>query len=206
MPADAKARKLCSPAMPDDISSYLLLDECVLARCRSSRPKGWNLSDPSKWVMQTLIFVGDVVYAPAVTSTPRFLLRGVVATLVFVIAGITWYWASTARFIESTDDAYVGGEITTLSAKVAGFIQTVTVVDNQAVKAGDLLLKLGGSRLPRSAHPCRGERRSATGGSRQYRGQPAHAPRRDRTGISRPSPAPPPNWPAPNTTSIATGP
>jgi membrane fusion protein (multidrug efflux system) len=128
--------------MPDDISTYLLLDECVLARCRSGRPKGWDLSDPSKWVMQTLIFVGDVVYAPAVTSTPRFLLRGVVATLVFVIGGITWYWASTARFIESTDDAYVGGEITMLSAKVAGFIQTVTVADNQAVKAGDLLLKL----------------------------------------------------------------
>jgi membrane fusion protein, multidrug efflux system len=128
--------------MPDDISTYLLLDECVLARCRSSRPKSWDLSDPSKWVMQTLIFVGDVVYAPALMSTPRFLLRGVVATLVFVIAGITWYWASTARFIESTDDAYVGGEITMLSAKVAGFIQTVTVVDNQAVKAGDLLLKL----------------------------------------------------------------
>jgi membrane fusion protein (multidrug efflux system) len=128
--------------MPDDVSTYLLLDESVLARCGSSRPKGWDLSDPSKWVTQTLIFVGDVVYAPAVTSTPRFLLRGVVATLVFVIAGITWYWASTARFIESTDDAYVGGEITMLSAKVAGFIQTVTVVDNQAVKAGDLLLKL----------------------------------------------------------------
>jgi membrane fusion protein (multidrug efflux system) len=128
--------------MPDDISTYFLLDECVLARCRSSRPKGWDLSDPSKWVMQTLIFVGDVVYAPAVTSKPRFLLRAVVAILVVVIAGITWYWASTARFIESTDDAYVGGEITMLSAKVAGFIQIVTVVDNQAVKAGDLLLKL----------------------------------------------------------------
>jgi membrane fusion protein, multidrug efflux system len=128
--------------MPDDIATYLLLDECVLARCRSSRPKGWDLSDPSKWVTQVLIFVDDVVYAPAVTSTPRFLLSGVVAILVFVTAGIVWHWASTARFIESTDDAYVGGEITTLSAKVAGFIQTVAVVDNQAIQAGDLLLKL----------------------------------------------------------------
>jgi len=43
---------------------------------------------------------------------------------------------------ESTDDAYIGGEVTTLSAKVAGFIQTVTVADNQSVKTGDLLLKL----------------------------------------------------------------
>jgi membrane fusion protein, multidrug efflux system len=127
--------------MPDDIATYLSLDERVLARCRSSRPKGWHLIDPSKWGTQVRIFVGDV-YAPAVTSAPRFLLTGVVATLVFVIVGIAWYWASAARFIESTDDAYVGGEITMLSAKVAGFIQAVAVVDNQAVQAGDLLLKL----------------------------------------------------------------
>jgi Biotin-lipoyl like len=147
--------------MPDDIATYLLLDECVLARCRSSRPKGWDLSDPSKWVTQVLIFVDDVVYAPAVTSTPRFLLSGVVAILVFVTAGIVWYWASTARFIESTDDAYVGGEITTLSAKVAGFIQTVAVVDNQAIQAGDLLLKLEDRDYRRSSpEPRRASRRN----------------------------------------------
>jgi membrane fusion protein (multidrug efflux system) len=128
--------------MPDDLATYLLLDAGVLARCRSKQPEGWDLSDPSKWVAQVRIFVGDVVYAPAVTSTPRLILRGVVAILVFVAAGIVWYWASTARFIESTDDAYVGGEVTTLSAKVVGFIQTVSVVDNQTVQAGDLLLKL----------------------------------------------------------------
>jgi membrane fusion protein, multidrug efflux system len=127
--------------MPDDIATYLLLDEDLLARSRSSQRKGWSSCDPSRWVMQILIFVGDV-YAPAVTSTPRSILHCVVAILVFVTGGIVWYWASAARFIESTDDAYVGGEITLLSAKVTGFIQTITVVDNQAVKAGDLLLKL----------------------------------------------------------------
>jgi membrane fusion protein (multidrug efflux system) len=127
--------------MPDDIATYLLLDECVLARCRSTKLRSWDFFAPTQWLTQVRIFVGDV-YVPAVTSTPRIILKGVVALLVFVIAGTAWYWASTARFIESTDDAYVGGEITTLSAKVAGFIETVTVVDNQAVKAGDLLLKL----------------------------------------------------------------
>jgi membrane fusion protein, multidrug efflux system len=128
--------------MPDDIATYLLLDERVLARCRSSQPKRWDLADPSKWVTHVRILVGVAVDTPAVTSTPRFILRGVVAMLVFVIVGIAWYWASKARFFESTDDAYVGSEITALSAKVAGFIQAVTVVDNQVVKAGDLLLKL----------------------------------------------------------------
>jgi membrane fusion protein (multidrug efflux system) len=53
-----------------------------------------------------------------------------------------WYWWTNGRFIESTDDAYIGGEVTTLSSKVAGFIETVAVVDNQAIKAGDLLVKI----------------------------------------------------------------
>jgi Biotin-lipoyl like len=50
-----------------------------------------------------------------------------------------WYWVAIGRYIVSTDDAYVGGEVTTLSFKVAGLIETVAVDDNQSVKAGDLL-------------------------------------------------------------------
>jgi multidrug efflux pump subunit AcrA (membrane-fusion protein) len=53
-----------------------------------------------------------------------------------------WSWWTLGRFIESTDDAYVGGEVTTIAAKVAGFIENVAIADNQSVKAGDLLVKL----------------------------------------------------------------
>jgi membrane fusion protein (multidrug efflux system) len=49
---------------------------------------------------------------------------------------------TVARFIESTDDAYVGGEVTVIAPKVAGLIAQVAVTDNQAVHAGDLLVKL----------------------------------------------------------------
>jgi membrane fusion protein (multidrug efflux system) len=64
---------------------------------------------------------------------------------VVLIGAATWFachWVTIGRYIESTDDAYVGGEVTTLSFKVAGLIETVAIVDNQAVKTGDLLLKL----------------------------------------------------------------
>jgi membrane fusion protein (multidrug efflux system) len=54
----------------------------------------------------------------------------------------SWYWLTEGRFIESTDDAYVGGEVTTLASKIPGFVQTVAITDNQQVKAGDLLVKL----------------------------------------------------------------
>ena len=53
-----------------------------------------------------------------------------------------WSWWTVGRFIESTDDAYVGGEVTTISSKLSGFVDTVAITDNQAVKAGDLLVKL----------------------------------------------------------------
>jgi membrane fusion protein (multidrug efflux system) len=59
--------------------------------------------------------------------------------------GVAWYghqWWTVGRFIESTDDAYVGGDVTVIAPKVAGFIAEVAVTDNQAVHAADLLVKL----------------------------------------------------------------
>src|SRR6266850_8057510 len=58
------------------------------------------------------------------------------------LARLTYIWWSVGRFIESTDDAYVGGNVTVIAPKVAGFISKLAVVDNQRVHAGELLVKL----------------------------------------------------------------
>src|SRR5882724_1758786 len=58
------------------------------------------------------------------------------------VARLTYTWWTVGRFIESTDDAYVGGDVTVIAPKVAGFISKLFVGDNQQVHAGDLLLKL----------------------------------------------------------------
>ncbi|MDD2058747.1 HlyD family secretion protein [Pseudomonas sp. GD03860] len=42
----------------------------------------------------------------------------------------------------STDNAYVRGDVTSLAAKVAGYVTTVEVRDNQAVRAGDVLFRI----------------------------------------------------------------
>ena len=72
--------------------------------------------------------------------------RALVAGLVLLIAaGGAWYghrWWKVGRFTESTDDAFVGGDITVLAPKVSGFIAAVAIADNQVVRAGDLLLRL----------------------------------------------------------------
>ena len=70
---------------------------------------------------------------------------GLAAAALLVGLGAAWYgydWWTEGRFIESTDDAYVGGDVTVIAPKVAGLIAAVAVTDNQAVHAGDLLVKL----------------------------------------------------------------
>jgi membrane fusion protein (multidrug efflux system) len=46
------------------------------------------------------------------------------------------------RFLEETDDAYIGGDVTVIGPKIAGYIDEVLVSDNQHVKAGDVLIRL----------------------------------------------------------------
>src|SRR5215472_10864405 len=70
---------------------------------------------------------------------------GLAGAALLIGIGAAWYghhWWTVSRFIESTDDAYVGGDVTVIAPKVAGFIDQVAVTDNQAVHAGDLLIKL----------------------------------------------------------------
>ena len=74
---------------------------------------------------------------------PRRLLLA--AAGVAALAGAAWLaqdrWERT-RFIETTDDAYVGGDVTAIAPHVAGFVAMIAVTDNQRVSAGQLLLRL----------------------------------------------------------------
>ncbi len=51
-------------------------------------------------------------------------------------------WWTLGRFIESTDDAYVGGNVTEIAPHVSGFISEIAVSDNQYVRAGQLLIRI----------------------------------------------------------------
>src|ERR1700677_2318491 len=61
-----------------------------------------------------------------------------------VVFTLTWNWNSWegGRVEQVTDDAYVHGDITPLSTKVAGIVRDVTVSDYQQVHKGDLLVAL----------------------------------------------------------------
>jgi membrane fusion protein, multidrug efflux system len=64
------------------------------------------------------------------------------ALLIVAAAGYGRHWWTTGRFFETTDDAYVGGDVTALSPHVSGFVAKILVSDNEHVTAGQLLIQL----------------------------------------------------------------
>jgi membrane fusion protein (multidrug efflux system) len=86
--------------------------------------------------------------SPPQASVPkRRPLRPIVLGAVAIIVlgyGVSWTyeWWTHGRFIVSTDDAYVGAPISTISTRVSGHIIEIAVANNQAVHAGDLLVKI----------------------------------------------------------------
>jgi membrane fusion protein (multidrug efflux system) len=66
------------------------------------------------------------------------------AALVFGAAAIAMgaRWWTLGRFFESTDDAYVGGNVTEIAPHISGFISEIAVSDNQYVRAGQPLIRI----------------------------------------------------------------
>ena len=81
--------------------------------------------------------------------------------VVVALAAVGWgAWAWHRSTIEvSTDDAYVEGMISPVSAKVSGHVVELLVNDNTAVRAGDVLLRVD----PRDFEAKRDQARAAVG-------------------------------------------
>lgn len=87
--------------------------------------------------------VAPPVVRPARQLKPRQMI--IAGAVLLVVVGAVWYgyqWFSVGRYVESTDDAYVGGNVTDIAPKVSGLVAKVAVQDNQLVHAGNLLIKI----------------------------------------------------------------
>ncbi|RUW59624.1 biotin/lipoyl-binding protein, partial [Mesorhizobium sp. M2A.F.Ca.ET.067.02.1.1] len=85
----------------------------------------------------------SVVEAPKPARKRRKPLLLGAALLAIAAAG--WYgaeWWQANRFMVTTDDAYVGGNVTPLAPRVAGHIDQVLVEDNQHVSAGQPVIRI----------------------------------------------------------------
>ncbi|PZM08245.1 HlyD family secretion protein [Rhizobium tubonense] len=90
---------------------------------------------------------GKVRSAPDTLKNPRSIVKRLCLATV-LLAGIAfgayyghYYW-TVGRFIESTDDAYVKADFTTVAPKVSGYIKEVLVNDNDTVKAEQVLARI----------------------------------------------------------------
>jgi membrane fusion protein (multidrug efflux system) len=79
--------------------------------------------------------------APAVRGTARKKrwIIGAILIAAALVAGRMW-WHS--HYYEETENAYLDGDVTLVSPRVAGTVRKVFVRDNQRVNAGDPLLEL----------------------------------------------------------------
>ncbi|MHB8528147.1 MAG: efflux RND transporter periplasmic adaptor subunit [Caulobacteraceae bacterium] len=62
--------------------------------------------------------------------------------VVFALASAGVYWMLTARFHQSTDDAYVGGDLVTVTSREPAMVQALYADDTQAVHRGQVLVDL----------------------------------------------------------------
>src|SRR4051812_49996104 len=80
------------------------------------------------------------------SQPPKGGKRRIVLPIVLVIVALGLIWAfkqwSYGRAHESTDDAAIDGHLVPVLAKVSGYVEAVTVSDNDHVRADSLLVQI----------------------------------------------------------------
>ena len=86
------------------------------------------------------------VTGPAPDLPRRRLLRlGLVVAVLAILSGGAWagrHWWAVGRYIETTDDAYIGGNVTAIAPHVSGVVAQVLAADNEHVHKGQVLVRL----------------------------------------------------------------
>jgi membrane fusion protein, multidrug efflux system len=83
-----------------------------------------------------------------IAGLKRMALALVAIAVIAVIGYFGWSWYERTRTVQTTNDAYVRGEITGISPRVTGYATEVLVDDDFRVKAGEVLVRID----PRDFH------------------------------------------------------
>ncbi|HEY0062519.1 MAG TPA: HlyD family secretion protein [Telluria sp.] len=95
---------------------------------------------PNKVEHPQLAAVPTATEPPA--APPNWRVRGVLAVIVLAAIGFGGkMWYHSHHYVE-TENAYVSGHVTPVSARIAGVVTRVLVEDNQIIKAGDVIAEL----------------------------------------------------------------
>ena len=102
------------------------------------------MSSATKNPAQEVTAFSPPAAAAGTRSSPlrRLLILLGAFTALVALTGYIWQWCTMGRFFETTEDAYVSADAVTLAPRVAGYLASVPVRDNQTVQVGDVLARI----------------------------------------------------------------
>ena len=142
---------------------------------------------------------GPKSFLPSRKTIKRAALSLAVIAGVLAAADFGYRYVTVGQYLETTDDAYVKADYTTVAPKVSGYIADVLVRDNQAVKAGQVLARIDDRDFRAALDQARADVEAADaairnldaqialqqsvidqdrGGHRRHPGRRSHSPRR----------------------------
>ncbi|CAN5452758.1 HlyD family secretion protein [soil metagenome] len=87
---------------------------------------------------------------PSLLKRPRVRRLMLIGLIVAAVILLIWFirYQTHGKYFEETNDAYIQADAVIVSPKISGYVEQVYVVDNQAVKKGDPLVRID----PRDYH------------------------------------------------------
>ncbi|MEO6749869.1 MAG: biotin/lipoyl-binding protein, partial [Casimicrobiaceae bacterium] len=84
----------------------------------------------------------EVSTATATSAKRRRWLAIVIGAFMLALAAYGIWWAAVLRYTQSTDDAYVSGNVVLITPQISGTVINIAVDDTQFVNAGQTLVQL----------------------------------------------------------------
>src|SRR5258707_5098042 len=128
------------------LSDYHSARDAASSECKVERVERLQKKEDAMAQISSPATVGSTGTQPGLLPSRAVLKRTIAGlALLFGIAIATaygyQYW-TVGRFLESTDDAYIKADYTTIAPKVSGYIADVLVEDNEPVNAGRELARI----------------------------------------------------------------
>ncbi len=119
----------------------MVLPCCATARKGREKAARWNgkVADIDPSADKAIA----VEKEPALAN-PRTRRIVIASALIVLLIGIAWFarYQLVGKYIEGTNNAYIQADAVTVASKVGGYVEQVLVADNQAVRAGQPLLRI----------------------------------------------------------------
>jgi membrane fusion protein (multidrug efflux system) len=129
----------------DDISRTSVADDHeapVVARAEGPARPAEEVEAKAGQPAKAPAGAADAPAKPKKSGLRKRILMTVAALALIGGAYEGYHWWTVGRFEIETDDAYVHADMTTLAAKVSGYIMEIDVAENQFVKEGDVIARI----------------------------------------------------------------